>query len=270
MTSPDALALDLTAWGTARATSAEAAAMRKALPAWVPEGTPGHFLKHADEQTVVAVAALDDAICRGRLELANLRQRLVIAAPRYMGRIAGAASLDRYGRGGGPALSPHLIPQHSLHSVSGALSILLASRQPNLGVGGGDDSLVEGLLAALTFPGADQSSGVLLVATAWMPEPVVDRQASCTNDPVCFALALALQPAAAGLSLGGLQLKVGGAAPRHPLGGREASPLSVPRLCNCLESLASGYGRGLFSWSVPGGGALELHVHEAGSRMAAA
>ena len=71
MTLPSGLALELTAWGTAKANQAEAAAMRKELPPWVPEGTPGHFLKHADEQTVVAVAALDAAICSGQLDLAE-------------------------------------------------------------------------------------------------------------------------------------------------------------------------------------------------------
>ena len=52
----------LIGWGTARADLAAIAAMRKTLPAWAPKDTPGHFLKHADEQTVLAVAAVDQAI----------------------------------------------------------------------------------------------------------------------------------------------------------------------------------------------------------------
>src|SRR6187399_2186108 len=121
------LSASLLGWGTARADLAAIAAMRKKLPTWAPPDTPGHFLKYADEQTVLAVAAL-----------------------------------DRFGRGGGPAISPHVIPQHSLHSISGALSILLASRQPNFGIGGTAESLAEGLLAALTFP-ANGRTGTLLV-----------------------------------------------------------------------------------------------------------
>jgi hypothetical protein len=270
MTIPGALTLEITAWGTVRASRTEATAMRKSLPAWVPDDTPGHFLKHADEQTVAAVAAVDQAISRGRLDLSDLRKRIIIAAPRYVGRIGGAASLERYGRGGGPALSPHLIPQHSLHSISGALSILLASRQPNFGVGGGDDSMVEGFLAALCAPRSDESSGVLLVATAWMPEPVLDRQANCLNEPVCYAMALAMQPAAGSGSLGTLQLQLSIAGSPAAGSERAASLLSVPRLCGCLDSLDSGFGRGVFSWTVPGGGTIVLHVDAAAGRLAAA
>src|SRR6185369_2658758 len=102
--------------------------------------------------------------------ISDYRRWVVIAAPRFIGRVAGGATLNRYCRGGGPAISPHLIPQHSLHSISGALSILLASRQPNFGVGGTGDSLAEGLLAALTGPQAD-CGGVWFVSTAWSPEP---------------------------------------------------------------------------------------------------
>src|SRR5205814_8177737 len=54
--------LNLCGFGTARADLAAIAAMRKSLPAWAPKDTAGHFLKHADEQTVLAVAALDNAI----------------------------------------------------------------------------------------------------------------------------------------------------------------------------------------------------------------
>ena len=270
MNSTGALELELTAWGTAQASLDEAARMRKELPPWAPEGTPGHFLKHADEQTVVAVAAVDCAIRRGDLHLPDLRKRILIAAPRYMGRIAGAASLGRYSRGGGPSLSPHMIPQHSLHSVSGALSILLASRQPNLGVGGGDNALVEGFLTALTFPRSDESNGVLFVATAWTPEPVLDREAHCLNEPVCFAVALALRPAAGRASLGTLQLKSNVAGPGAIADVHETSLMGVPQLGRCLDSLASGSGRGLFGWTVPGSGTIILHVNLAASQLAAA
>src|SRR4029078_7266493 len=97
----------------------------------------------------------------------------ILAAPRFIGRIAGTTTLARYSKGGGPAISPHLIPQHSLHSISGALSILLSSRQPNFGVGGTGASLAEGLLAALTAP-LTGCGGLWLVSTAWSPEPVID------------------------------------------------------------------------------------------------
>jgi hypothetical protein len=160
------LTASLLGWGTSRADLATIAGLRKKLPAWAPPDTPGHFLKHADEQTVLAVAAIDQAISSSNLDVQQFQNWSIIAAPRFIGRIAGVSTLERFGRGGGPAISPHVIPQHSLHSISGALSILLSSRQPNFGIGGTADSLAEGLLAALTFP-ANGRTGALLVATAW-------------------------------------------------------------------------------------------------------
>ena len=50
------------AWGTARLGLSAIPALRKSLPAWVPESIAGHFLKYTDEQTVAAVSAIDRAI----------------------------------------------------------------------------------------------------------------------------------------------------------------------------------------------------------------
>src|SRR4051794_27278378 len=202
---PSLPTLNLCGFGTARADLAAIAIMRKSLPAWVPQDTPGHFLKHADEQTVLAVAALDNVIQSSGLAPENYRDWAIIAAPRYIGRISGTTTLARYAKGGGPALSPHLIPQHSLHSISGALSILLSTRQPNFGVGGTDDSLAEGFLAALTAP-VDGCGGIWLVSTAWSPEPQIG-DGGCQNGPVCHAVVLALEAAASSQSCGQLQLR---------------------------------------------------------------
>src|SRR5881394_3101144 len=146
MTHSGEACLHVSGWGTARADLAAIAALRKNLPAWAPKDTPGHFLKHADEQTVVAVVALDNAIQSRGSEIDEYRQWAIVAAPRFIGRMAGAVTFHRYSKSGGPSISPHLIPQHSLHSVSGALSILLATRRPNFGIGGTGPSLTEGLL----------------------------------------------------------------------------------------------------------------------------
>src|SRR4051812_43996636 len=120
--SSDALArLGIEQFAAVRADLAQVATLRKAIPAWAPKDTPGHFLKYADEQTVVGVAALDRAITAGEQDATQYRDWPIIAAPRFIGRIAGTATLERFMGGGGPAISPHTIPQHTLHSVSGAL-----------------------------------------------------------------------------------------------------------------------------------------------------
>jgi hypothetical protein len=248
----------LAGWGTARADLASIAAMRKSIPPWAPEGTAGHFLKHADEQTVLAVAAVDQAIRSRDETAASYSDWAIIAAPRFIGRLAGTATLDRFSRGGGSAISPHLIPQHSLHSPSGALSILLASRQPNFGVGGSCDSLREGLLAALTFPVGD-CQGVWLIATSWDPEPQIDENGSCTNQPVCYAAALAFQTAAANSTCGSLRLRTGS----YPqVQTSETSNPHAADLCRALMSLVAGGQATSLCWNLPWGGALVLEASE--------
>src|SRR5262245_34694195 len=93
MSEKSALSLSLVGWGTARAELASVAALRKSIPAWASKDTPGHFLKHADEQTVLAVATVDQAICSTNLDLEECRKWSIIAAPRFIGRIAGVATL---------------------------------------------------------------------------------------------------------------------------------------------------------------------------------
>jgi hypothetical protein len=241
--------------------------MRKKLPTWAPTDTPGHFLKYSDEQTVLAVAAVDQAISSAELDIKQFQDWSIIAAPRFIGRIAGVGTLARFDRGGGPAISPHVIPQHSLHSISGALSILSSSRQPNFGVGGTGDSLAEGLFAALTFPVGNRA-GVLLVATAWEPEPQLDNEGNCTNSPVCHAVALALEAAETASACGHLRLCIddGAIDARRTVHWFE----NAAGLCGRLAALIPGGPVGHFAWRLPWGATLVLEAREAVAELKAA
>ena len=258
MTEISVPSLRLGAWGTARADLAQVAVMRKTPPRWAPEGTPGHFLKHADEQTVVAVAAVDQAIQAHGLQVSELRDWAIIAAPRFIGRLGGTATLAKISRGGGPAISPHVIPQHSLHSVSGALSILLATRAQNFGVGGGPESLTDGLFAALTLGASSGRSGIWLVCTAWHPEPIVNPDGQCTNNPICSAVALALQAAASGQYRGQLQLVLDAAGTPLPADVSDSPILSVAVLSAGLNACGSSDQPKCWSWRLPWGASLVL------------
>jgi hypothetical protein len=228
------------------------------LPAWAPPETAGHFLKYADEQTVAAVAAVDRAVQSGRIDLSQNRDWAIIAAPRFLGRVAGPGVLDRYARGGSQAISPHVIPNHSLHSVSGTLSILLASRGPNVGVGGGPESLDDAILAAFSLPGAGDSKGVWLVATAWSPEPVADSHGQLTNAPVCHAFALAMQSAAATGTCGELCLRLR----TGPRAATEVAPepLSVAQIVADLERSASHGPESRHTWRLSWEAEAELRL----------
>src|SRR3954454_2013660 len=90
------LTASLLGWGTARADLATIAGLRKKLPAWAPPDTPGHFLKHSDEQTVLAVSAVDQVITSAKLDAKQFENWSIVAAPRFIGRIAGVGTLGRF------------------------------------------------------------------------------------------------------------------------------------------------------------------------------
>jgi len=159
---------------------------------------PSRFLRHCDEHTVVGVHAVLAALAARRAESADLAGHAVVAASRRIGRLAAAKTLTGLAAGGGVSVSPHIVPQCSLHSVAGAVSVGLGMRGPHLGVGGGDDALAEGLVAAIALVRAAGAAGsppcVWLVATEWDDEPELDDAARPAGDPVCRAVALTIEP----------------------------------------------------------------------------
>jgi hypothetical protein len=260
-----ALTVGLLAWGTAQADLPAIAALRKNLPAWASPNTAGHFLKHADEQTVVAVQAVDRAMREQHLNARDQHDWPIIAAPRFPGRLAGVDAVARFTKGGGPALSPQLLAQHSLHSVAGALSILVGSRGPNLGVGGGWDALREGLLAALTMARPRGASGAWLVLTGWQAEPVIAADGAIQNAPICQAAALALS-FAAGAHCGRLNLRVDVGTPAAIY---EERPLQLTDLIAGLAQLGPA-AMARYSWRLDWGATIALEVRSTAARMAAA
>jgi hypothetical protein len=109
------------------------------------------LLKHADEQTVLAVAALFEAIDSLEASPETFREWGVLGAPRFIGRDCIGQAIPEYTREGPWSVSPHIVPHRSLHSTSGTLSLALSSGGPNHGVGGGPSGESEGLLAALAM-----------------------------------------------------------------------------------------------------------------------
>lgn len=174
-----------------------------ASPAGMPP-LPPRFLRHADEQTVVAVRAVLEAAAGMGLDAAGPRPLFhndgVVAAPCQPGRPAAALTMINYGLAGGGTVSPHVVPQCSLHSAAGAISVGLGMHGPNLGVAGGNDVLREGLLAVATLHAilaarGNPSGRIWLVMTAWDEEPSLDPAAKAVGDPLCRAIALATGPA---------------------------------------------------------------------------
>lgn len=187
--------------GAVSAAVGDIADLRKRLVTAPPPATgltlPATFLKHADEQTVLSLAAVFQAVSRWGRTVASLRDWAVLAGPRFIGRVALHHTLQKFAEEGAWGVSPHLIPHRSLHSVSGTVSQALTSHGPNFGVGGGPTAASETILSALSLVTGGSVPGVIMVVSGWSPEPFgadPDRSARA----VCHAVALGLVPVATG------------------------------------------------------------------------
>lgn len=207
--------------------AADAAAIRTLRDAPSPEGAPtlpSRFLRHADEHTVVGVRAVMEAMAARPADAGRFERFAVVAAPCGAGRPASARTLVQLRAGGAVTVSPHVVPQCSLHAVAAAVSVGLGMHGPNVGVGGGPEALGEGILAALSLLDERDVDGCWLVLTAWDAEPALDATGDAPADAVCRGVALALDRAAAApLSLtlrSGPALGIVGADPLPDDGGR--------------------------------------------------
>lgn len=159
------------------------------------EPLPASFLKHADEQTVAGLGAVFQAIDESGLHSTCFKDWGVVAAPRFLGRPAMAAALQRFATEGAWGVSPHLIPHRSLHSMSGTVSQALKIYGPNFGVGGGPGGAIEALLSAMALLERKRLPGVWVVLTCLDPELPPDALGQPVPGSQAIGLALALTPA---------------------------------------------------------------------------
>jgi hypothetical protein len=248
---------DVAAVGVARATPETLPALRQ-KPGVAPCGTlPVAFLKHADEQTVVGLAAVLQAVRDYHLTDTSFTDWAALAAPRFQGRLALAAALNRFAAEGAWGISPHLIPHRSLHAISGTVSQALKIHGPNFGVGGGPGSAADVLLAATALLGGRDVPGVWVVMTGWSPEPVPNREGRTSSLAVCNAVALALVPSRPGWH--GLRLRVAPA----PCGERGVPAPDAKSSLFSLENLLATLdnpelARTALGWSMACGGRVEM------------
>lgn len=228
-----AVCCDLAADATVRVALEAVCELRRRPGPVYGEPLPASFLKHADEQTIVGLTAVYQAIDRAGWQTTRFDDWGVIAAPRFLGRHAMAAALQRFQAEGAWGVSPHLIPHRSLHSVSGSVSQALKIHGPNFGVGGGPGGAVEAMLTATAMLEGMKLPGVWVVLTCLDPEVPLD-EAGCPNARTeCVGLALALTPIQFNRSRIRLRVVSGTPAPRSfGTKGTEsaASGFDVPRL----------------------------------------
>lgn len=170
---------------------------RKPAPSGGP-ALPPRFLRHADEQTVVGMRAVLKTLVDAGGAAADLVHDAVVAASCGAGQPTAARTMVALKQQGPVGVTPHVVPQCSLHSPASAVSVGLGMHGPTIGVGGGPAAIAEGLLAASTLAmslaGTQPAAAIWLVVTGWDTAPALDDNAAPTNDPTCRGLALWLQP----------------------------------------------------------------------------
>jgi hypothetical protein len=181
-------------FGVVRVPFSELASLRK-NPGPSNRGPFHPILRHADEQSVLAVAAVLRALDQFGWQDRDFEDWAVLAAPRYLGRARVAACWDKFSRNGVRGVTPWAIPNLSLHAMAGTVTMILQSHGPNFGVGGSEGHLSEAFEAALSFLDGSPSPGAWLVLTEWSPEAIPDEHGEIANQPTGYGVALALSAA---------------------------------------------------------------------------
>jgi hypothetical protein len=147
------------------------------------------FLRHADEQTVAAVAALNQTMASGLLRDVDFRTWGVLGCIQCPGRAVAAWNFERFKTEGAWGVSPHIIPHRCLHSLSGTLSLALKCEGPNFGIGEPETLLP----LALAWLAQGRVPGIWVALTAVDPErPPNPEVPTATPGTVVHALTLAL------------------------------------------------------------------------------
>ena len=168
---------------------------------------PISFLKHSEDQTILALKTVLRAIELQGCCDCSFADWGVIAAPNLFGRVSVAQTIQRYQQEGAWGVSPHLIPHQSLHAMSGTISQALKIYGPNFGVSGGPKAGPDAFLIAGAMMVDRQLPGMWLVLTGYESEWIPALDGRPTAAPMCQAVALALTPGE--LSAAGLHLLLG-------------------------------------------------------------
>lgn len=205
-----------------------------------PPAAENRVLRHSDEQTVLAVAAVLEAASSVRL--GPFDDWSVIVAPRWFGRSGTANVIERFHTLGYRGVGPQSIPNLSMHAAAATVSLCLAARGQMFGAGGGPAHVADGLFAALAAQIGRGTPGTWLALTEWEGDEVAG-----SGRAVAMALApIHFRPAGLGAPW---------TLSRHPGPARAAcKPVGLVGLADFLARATAA------RWDCPldGGGELSL------------
>jgi hypothetical protein len=175
--------LAIVAHSVAKLGSLELAALRQHSIERFSARLRPQLLKHSDDQTLAAVAALAGAI--GELESLGHGEGFadwaIVSSTRYLGRAAFAGVIDKYQIDGPWGVSVQVIPHTSPHAIASTLSLALDSHGPCLGAGAAPGEEAQALLSAATLLQRPEVAGVWVVFSGESPHQSADvSDGSCS------------------------------------------------------------------------------------------
>jgi len=253
-----ALSCDLRAHHSIQATLDTIVNLRRRPGPGPGERLPHNFLKHADEQTVVGLAAVLEAIHHSGLSETDFTNWGIVAAPSFLGRATLVGALQRFEAEGAWGISPHFIPHRSQHAVSGTISQVLKVHGPNFGTGGAPGSGAEALLAGAVLLEGNRLPGVWVVMSDWEPELIPDETGRpAPADAICHATVLALVPTRPGWQGPRLRITLPGRG-ESPEFDASKSLKSIAGLGALLQIFSHEIIPLTVTWQFEGGGCVEL------------
>ncbi len=159
----NAVTMSMAGFAIGCANAAQLAPLREHPHLPPDRSVPLGFLKHSDHQTVLALATISKAMSFLKEPTDNYRNWGVVAAANLFGRAGILRGLMDYRQDGPWGITPHLIPHHSLHAMSGTISQSLRIHGPNFGIGGGPTAVAEAFLVAATMISENNLPGLWVV-----------------------------------------------------------------------------------------------------------
>ena len=222
---------------------------------------PASLLKHTDDQTVIALRAVLAAVEQYGWQQRSFTEWGVIAAPNFFGRVSIAQAIHRIRNEGAWGVSPHLIPQQSLHAISGTISQALKIHGPNFGVSCAPNATPDALLIAAAMMADGLLPGLWVVLTGYEAEWIPCAEGRAVPAPACLAIALALTPSASGDT--GLHLSIGQARHESELSQAHLPLLELGSLAESLVDPHSTSSPGLTrKWRLSESHWIELEAEE--------
>lgn len=242
-------------WGAVRAWPERLDQYRKQPAPMAPKPFSPSLLRHSEDQTVAALWATCAAAANlGDIAFAGWG---VVAGPCLMGRGGQAASLARFAKEGPWGISPHTIPHHSLHAVSGTISQIFQTHGPNFGVGNGPRPSADAWLTAATLLSEGMLPGLWLVIVGHKEEYLPAFAGSPASRVECEAVSLALGPASTGP---GTHLRI---STEDLTGDRDPAflaSLPVFALGDLTDELRRSDASPAGMWRIPGMGWIEIET----------